>query len=313
MNLNEATKIHADILAFIESYQLKDAFDSLKSWAASLQNWIAAEKISELETNYKYMIHYLVEGNKDPEQQKIYQRLVRDIYLLADDLLEQWQTRNSSSVFFERVRMANVRQPLSIEEYQDIIIRQIDTFSVIGLLPDEDERQTRIRQNTVKQEHTIQDLFNAVFSSSRTNEEQVKAYREFLGHTGIPVPVKCMLISALTMNVLQRFDRRKVELLFDSCIHAESEISLRAIVGIVAVLRQYKNRWKYYPEITGRLSVMADDAVFARRLMTVIIQFIQAHETEKITKKLTEEIIPEMMKLSPMIGKKINLEEWMGE
>ena len=313
MNLNEATKIHADILAFIESYQLKDAFDSLKSWAASLQNWIAAEKISELETNYKYMIHYLVEGNKDPEQQKIYQRLVRDIYLLADDLLEQWQTRNSSSVFFERVRMANVRQPLSIEEYQDIIIRQIDTFSVIGLLPDEDERQTRTRQNTVKQEHTIQDLFNAVFSSSRTNEEQVKAYREFLGHTGIPVPVKCMLISALTMNVLQRFDRRKVELLFDSCIHAESEISLRAIVGIVAVLRQYKNRWKYYPEITGRLSVMADDAVFARRLMTVIIQFIQAHETEKITKKLTEEIIPEMMKLSPMIGKKINLEEWMGE
>lgn len=313
MNLNEATKIHADILAFIESYRLKDAFDSLKSWAASLQNWIAAEKISELETNYKYMIHYLVEGNKDPEQQKIYQRLVRDIYLLADDLLEQWQTRNSSSVFFERVRMANVRQPLSIEEYQDIIIRQIDTFSVIGLLPDEDERQTRIRQNTVKQEHTIQDLFNAVFSSSRTNEEQVKAYREFLGHTGIPVPVKCMLISALTMNVLQRFDRRKVELLFDSCIHAESEISLRAIVGIVAVLRQYKNRWKYYPEITGRLSVMADDAVFARRLMTVIIQFIQAHETEKITKKLTEEIIPEMMKLSPMIGKKINLEEWMGE
>ena len=209
--------------------------------------------------------------------------------------------------------MANVRQPLSIEEYRNIIIRQIDTFSVIGLLPDGEEKQTRSRQNTVKQEHTTQDLFNAVFSSSRTNEEQAKAYREFLSHAGIPVPIRCMLISALTMNTLQRFDARKVELLFDSCSHAEPEISLRAIVGIVAVLRQYKNRWRYYPEITGRLSVMADDAVFARRLMTVIIQFIQAHETEKITKKLTEEIIPEMMKLSPMIGKKINLEEWMGE
>ncbi len=313
MNLNEATKTHAGILAFVESYRLKDAFDSLKSWAANLQNWTAAEKISELETNYKYMIHYLVEGNKDPEQQKIYQRLVREIFMLADDLLEQWQTRNSSSVFFEKVRMANVRQPLSIEEYRDIIIRQIDTFSVIGLLPDGEEKQTRTRQNTVKQERTIQDLFNAFFSSPRAKEEEDKAYREFLGHAGIPVPVKCMLISALTMNVLQRFDPRKVKLLFDSCSHAEPEISLRAIVGIVAVLRQYKNRWKYYPEITGRLSVMADDAVFARRLMTVIIQFIQAHETEKITKKLTEEIIPEMMKLSPMIGKKINLEEWMGE
>ena len=313
MNLNEATKTHADILNFVGSSRLKDAFDSLKKWASDLQNWTAAEKISELETNYKYMIHYLVEGNKDPEQQKIYHRLVRDMYLLADDLLDQWQTRNSSSVFFEKVRVANVRQPLSIEEYRDIIIRQIDTFSVIGLLPDGEEKRTRSRQNAVKQEHTIQDLFYTVFSSPRAKEEEVKAYREFLDHAGIPVPVKCMLISSLTMNVLQRFDQRKVDLLFDSCSHTESEVSLRATVGIVPVLRQYKNRWKYYPEITGRLSVMADDAVFARRLMTVIIQFIQAHETEKITKKLMEEIIPEMMKLSPMIGKKINLEEWMGE
>jgi tetratricopeptide (TPR) repeat protein len=313
MNLNEATKTHADILNFVGSSRLKDAFDSLKRWASDLQNWTAAEKISELETNYKYMIHYLVEGNKDPEQQKIYHRLVRDMYLLADDLLDQWQTRNSSSVFFEKVRVANVRQPLSIEEYRDIIIRQIDTFSVIGLLPDGEEKRTRSRQNAVKQEHTIQDLFYTVFSSPRAKEEEVKAYREFLDHAGIPVPVKCMLISSLTMNVLQRFDQRKVDLLFDSCSHTESEVSLRATVGIVPVLRQYKNRWKYYPEITGRLSVMADDAVFARRLMTVIIQFIQAHETEKITKKLMEEIIPEMMKLSPMIGKKINLEEWMGE
>lgn len=313
MNLNEATKTHADILNFVGSSRLKDAFDSLKKWASDLQNWTAAEKISELETNYKYMIHYLVEGNKDPEQQKIYHRLVRDMYLLADDLLDQWQTRNSSSVFFEKVRVANVRQPLSIEEYRDIIIRQIDTFSVIGLLPDGEEKRTRSRQNAVKQEHTIQDLFYTVFSSPRAKEEEVEAYREFLDHAGIPVPVKCMLISSLTMNVLQRFDQRKVDLLFDSCSHTESEVSLRATVGIVPVLRQYKNRWKYYPEITGRLSVMADDAVFARRLMTVIIQFIQAHETEKITKKLMEEIIPEMMKLSPMIGKKINLEEWMGE
>ena len=28
----------------------------------------------------------------------------RQMYLLADDLLDQWQTRNSSSVFFEKVR-----------------------------------------------------------------------------------------------------------------------------------------------------------------------------------------------------------------
>ncbi len=313
MDLNETIKIHSKILVLIENNQLKDAFDNLKRWAADQQNWTATEKISELETNYKYMIHYLIEGNKDPQQQKIYDHLVRDIYLLADDLLEQFQMRNSTSIFFEKARMANVRQPLSMAEYQDIIFRQADTLSVIGLMPDGEEKQSRAKQNAVKQEHTIQDLFYTVFSSPRAKEEQIESYHEFLNNAGVSVQVKCMLISALTLNALQRFDQRKVEFLFDTCNHAESEISLRATVGIVPVFRQYKNRWRYYPEITGRLSVMADDAAFARRLMTVIIQFIQAHETEKITKKLTEEILPEMMKLSPMIGKKINLEEWMGE
>ncbi len=313
MNLSEEIKIYFKILAFIENNQLKDALDNLKQWAANQQNWTATERISQLETNYKYMIHYLIEGNKDPEQQKVYNHLVQDIYSLTDDLLEQSQIRNSSSIFFERARMANVRQTLSIAEYQDIILRQTDTFSVIDLLPESEEKQVRIKQNTLEQEHTVQDLFYTVFSSSRVKAEQISSYNEFLANTGITVQIKCMLISALTLNTLQRFDQRKVEFLLDTCNHADSEISLRAMVGIVPIFRQYKNRWKYYPEIIGRLSVMADDATFARRLMTVIIQFIQAHETEKITKKLTEEIIPEMMKLSPMIGKKINLEEWMGE
>ncbi len=313
MNLNKATKTHFTILNFIENNQLKDAFDNLKQWAADQQHWTTTEKISELETNYKYMIHYLVEGNKDPEQQKIYNHLVRDIYMLADNLLEQFQTRNSSSIFFEKARMANVRQPLSIVEYQDIISRQTDTFSVIGLLPDGEEKQNRAKQNIIEQEHTILDFFYTVFSSPRAKEEQIKSYNEFLNSSVTPIQAKSLLISAITLNVLQRFDQKKVEFLLDTCNHFESEISLRATVGIVPIFRHYKNRWRYYPEITGRLSVMADNAAFARRLMTVIIQFIQAHETEKITKKLTEEIIPEMMKLSPMIGKKINLEEWMGE
>lgn len=313
MNLNETKKTHTAILTFIENNQLKDAFDGLKQWAADHQQWSATEKISELETNYKYMIHYLVEGNKDPEQHKVYNHIVRNIYSLADDLLAQSQTRNSSSIFFEKTRMANVRQAISITEYQDIISRQFDTLSVIGLLPDDEEKQNRTKQTIVEQEHTIQDFFYTVFSSPPAKDEQVKNYNDFLNHSGMPVQAKCMLISALTLNVLQRFDAKKVEFLLDTCNHPESEISLRATVGIVPIFRQYKNRWKYYPEVIGRLSVMADDATFSRRLMTVIIQFIQAHETEKITKKLTEEIIPEMMKLSPMIGKKINLEEWMGE
>lgn len=313
MTLNDTLKIRSDINNAVEKNRLKDAFDGLKMLASEQQNWAFSEKISELETNYKYMIHYLIEGNEDPQQQSIHQRLIRDILALADDMTQQMQLQSSSLFFFEKVRMANVRQPLSVAEYQDIISKQIDTHSVIDLLSDGEEKKSRIRQNNIEREHTLQDFFYAVFASARANEEQIESYKTFLNSDIVPVLYKNMLISALTLNILQRFDRRKIELLLETCEHTEAEISIRAIVGIIPVFQQYSSRLKHYPEITSRLAVMSDDAVFSRRVMSTIIQFIQAHETEKITKKLTEEIIPEMMKLSPMIGKKINLEEWMGE
>ena len=222
MNPNETSKIYAAVLDHVENNRLKDAFDTLKSWAAALQNWSAAEKISELETNYRYMIHYLVEGKKDPDQQKIYSRLVRGIYLLADDLSEQWQIRNSSALFFEKARIANIRQPLSLNEYRDIICQLVDTSAIIELMPEGEEKKSRLHQNSIKQEETVQDLFYSLFSSPRATDEEVKAYRDFTSHTLIPTSVKCMLISALTMNLLQRFDPKKFDFLLESCYHPES-------------------------------------------------------------------------------------------
>ena len=90
-------------------------------------------------------------------------------------------------------------------------------------------------------------------------------------------------------------------------------ISMRAIISLTPILQQYHNRWYLYPELISRLELLSDESYFRRRLLIAIIQFIQSRETEKITKKLTEEILPEMMKLSPIIGKKIKMDEWMGE
>lgn len=313
MSLNEANLFHAKITDCIEKRQLKEAFDTLKRLVAGRQDWALSEKISELEFNYRYMIHYLIEGNEDPEQKKIYSHLIRSIYTLADDLREQALIRESSTVFFEKIRMANIRQPFTLSEFQENLSRRVDTFSVIDLLPDGEEKSNRFKQNSIEKERIIQEMFYAVFAAPRAGEEQIEAYEAFLKDRQMPSEAKSMFISALTLNILQRFDRRKTTLLLESSTHPDTETALRAAVGVVAVFRQYKNRWEHYPELTGRLEIMADNPLFTRRLMMVVIQFIQAHQTEKITRKLNEEIIPEMMKISPLIGKKINFDEWMGE
>ena len=313
MDASQIKKKIDQIHGFIENSQLKEAFDGIRDFTAIRHNWSVNQRLSELETNYRYMIHYLMAGNKDPEQKRIYKQLVHDTYTLADDAAEMLLLENASSLFFDKLRTQKVRASLSVEEYRAAISKQMDTFTFIDLLDDGDEKNARVKQNSLEHEHTLQNFFYEVFTGERATGKLLEEYKRFLEDDLIPIEDKSMLVTALTFNLLQRFDVKKTEFLLDVCQHANPEIAVRAIIGIVPVFQKYVRRWELYPECARRFSLLADDAAFNRRFIAALIQFIQARETEKITKKLTEEIIPEMMKISPMIGKKIRLDEWMGE
>ena len=313
MNLSETANKLAAIHAHIGQKQLKQAIDGVKELAAIQHNWAVSEKIAELETNYQYMLHYLLEGKKDPEQKHIYDKLLRDLYTVADDAAEHLCLQESPSLFFDKQRLMNVRTPLTTDEYRSIITRQNDTYSFIDLLEEGPEKEQRLKQNAQEHEQTLQDLFYSVYVSPRANADLITSYRQIMEDELVPLYDKSIIISALTMNILQRFDAEKIKLLLDLCRRPEPELASRAVTGIIPIFQTYSERWHLYPECTDRLQLLSDDNVFNRRFITSVIGYIQAHETEKITRKLTEEILPEMMKLSPMIGKKIKLDEWMGE
>ena len=82
------TKMLKEIYTHIEQRELKQAIDRVKVAVEHVQNWTITERITELETNYRFMLHYLIEGQKDPQQQYIYEKLIRDLYAIADDAAE---------------------------------------------------------------------------------------------------------------------------------------------------------------------------------------------------------------------------------
>ena len=301
------------IYGFIEKKQLKSAIAAVKVLISSMNNWIISDKLNELETNYKYMLHYLVEGKGDPQQDRIYDKLFRDIYIITDDAAESLLLQNSSSIFFEKMRVQNVRETLSLDDYIDQLNRQADTLSFIDLLEEGEDKESRVRKNLLDHENILRDLFYFIFTSPRANNDFIESLKKLIDNELIPVNDKCVVISALTLNIFERFDAAKIIFLLDVCLRPLNEITTRAIIAIIPIIQIYRNRCQLYPELSSRLKLLSDNIQFNRMFMKALTGFIQAHETEKITKRLNEEIIPEMMKLSPMIGKKIKLDEWMGE
>ena len=113
--------------------ELKSALDSIRIFSNKLQNWNITDKLNELNNNYKYMLHYLIEGTKDPEQDKIYKKLIRDTYKLANDAAEVALTEESSELFFVKARISSMRSSISLNEYGEQLRKNIDNKALLSL------------------------------------------------------------------------------------------------------------------------------------------------------------------------------------
>lgn len=313
MNNKDVLVQKKSILEKLSKRQLKDAFELLLKLVVNVQDWQMSEKLSGLETNYKYMLHYQFESTDDPQREAIYNGILRSLYEITDDASDELLTIDSSNIFYERLRINALRSPLSLSEIENQLREIGESLSLVDLLDGGDNKRTQQRDWAVKRERLGTELFNQVFISSRADENTEHQYRSLLRNEGVSVREKCLLVSALTINLFHRFDSRKVSVLMDACKHENAQISQRAIVGLVIVLQMYDVRWHLYPECHFQLEALAESDVFRKSVLTVVKQLIRSRETEEISRKMAEEIIPEMMKFSSLAGKKLNMQDLIGE
>ena len=82
MITTEITKLQYDIYGLLAERRLKDAFGKLALLVNELQDWVSRDKLNEMETSYRYMIQYMLDGVEDPERKSIYDHLVLSAYRL---------------------------------------------------------------------------------------------------------------------------------------------------------------------------------------------------------------------------------------
>lgn len=312
MNNTEILNIKKQISEKLTKRQLKGVFGLLMKIVVNTQDWMMPEKVSELETNYKYMLHYQFEGLADSQREKIYNNIIRTLYEITDDSTDELLSISSSNVFFERLRIQKNKSGSDIKESIGKLKSLSASLSVIDLINSENTDQQEINLE-VKRERLGSDLFNSVFTSSRTNTEECKFYINYIYDQDIYSREKSLFISALTMSLFRRFDIEKFKVIIESTKSTIKEVRIRAIVGLVIILQMYEKRLEYYPECKNLLDDLAENDNFRKSVLVIIKQLIRSRNTEEISRKLTEEILPEMMKLNSLAGKKLNMEELMSD
>lgn len=311
MNSQEILTLKKEILLHLSKRQLKDVFALLAKLTVNIQDWKISETLSEQETNYKFMLHYLFEGVEDPERNNVYRSLLRSLYELTDDSADELLRIESSNIFYEKYRI-NLLNNYGINDYKSQLKDISDTLSLVDLLDEGDEKRTKKRELAVKRERIGSDIFYSVYVSPRTNEHDYNDYISFLDSVEVPVREKNLFLSAISLSLFHRFDSRKAQILMKGTLSDDMQIRARAIVGLVVTMQMYDTRWSLYPELQNQLNILSENIDFKKAVLRTIIQLIRSRETEQITKKIKEEILPEMMKLNNLAGRKLNMDELMG-
>lgn len=294
MTIQEINKAYHRIIGSLDNKELKEAFVSLHGMISGLQAYEFQEKRIELQNTYVYMLKYRLEGIKDPMQEQIYKSLFISVYELADKVKHKGLKEQSPLAFYSKRR--------SLEKLPQKDLKELHAELSVPLLS---------KEAKVLHETALTTLFQLIWTSDLLTANESLAIKEILYDNELPYAVGCQIVSALWVGLQMSFDKEKLSLLFDALHLQEDEVRIRALICILLTLYTYRKRTWLYPQITDRLDAFAElNPGFTKEIQTIILRFILSRETEKITRKLQEEIIPEMMKLGPQINKKINLKDF---
>jgi tetratricopeptide (TPR) repeat protein len=309
----ELKENYGQICNLLSARKLKPAFDLLEHLIAGSGLGEFRDEYVSLEQNYKFMLKYTVEGINDPERQKIYEHLLISTFELADNTYENLRMRYSQSVEYQKKRGFTKHYITNFESF----FKDLEDYSVQKelrtLLTDEPAGNGETRMETEIHFQKIVTLFYHSWFTDRLTESEIQYFRAFLKNEAFPFYERSLIVTGLTLSLMRYFNESKITLLFNAYEISNEEVSQRALIGLLMGIYYYDQRMPFFHAIMGRLQILIEDPRFKSNLEKSILQFIRSKETEKIQRKLQDEIIPEMIKLSPNLRNKLSIESLLGE
>ena len=300
---------HALICNLIANRELKPAFDLLQRLISANGIGEYMDEYDNLEQNYRFMLKYTVEGINDPERQKVYQHLLVSTFELTDKTKDDLKMKYSQHVEYQKKRGFTKLYIADFPSYLDIL----KEFYM------EKELHSILNSNNgtyIEAEAHLQKVFMLFYHFWFTNKlkaDEIEFFRNFIHLEMVPFHEKAILVTSITLSLLRYFDENKLILLFECYDYKDLEINQRALIGLLIALYHYDQRMPYFQGISGRLDILMENPRFKANLEKTILQFIRSKETEKIQHILQDEILPEMLRLSPNLRNKLSLEGLLSE
>lgn len=309
MDINKITEQHKRVCRLVSERKIKQSLDILKDMINISSTGDFRDEYEGIILTYKNMLKYTLEGIKDPERNKIYLKLIQSILGLADRVRQDILSHYSGWHTYWVKQQADKEQKLTgksiVETVDDLMFKpELDEWLKITseINPDPESELSR------KHKQIIKKIFNHLWLTDFYGEAESSLIKLILESGKFRWYETGLFISAITLSALRIWQTKKLYYLIDFYEDGKPQIMERAISGLILNLHYYNGRIMLYPDLVSRIREMGQNKTFREHCRIVVLQAIRSRETEGLSKRLQDEILPKVAKLRPRIEEKLDLD-----
>ncbi len=280
-------------------------FEAINLISAHDHTGACRDVLTECATTYKYMLAYFersVPGVADPSRAGVVAQTREKLRRAADMLEIAVLDPIDVGSYFSARRTRAISADGNISD----ALRKVEqAFVNEELVSSTDSYNLQVRRTL---EEAADTLFTDVWTSPHVSKIEEEELLGLLSAETTPVnfSTQCLILSALLMASLMYYDYRKLELLTETFrSNDDIRIKARALTGILLILRSHTDRINENPVTRNMLESLADDPEIAKGVRNFVPLMLRTIDTDRVNKRVNEEIFPELMRMKPDIEKNL--------
>lgn len=280
-------------------------FEAINLISAHDHTGACRDVLTECATTYKYMLAYFersVPGVADPSRAGVVAQTREQLRRAADMLEIAVHDPTDAGSYFSARRTRAISADGNISD----ALRKVEqAFVNEELVSSTGSYNLQVRRTL---EEAADILFTGVWTTPHVSKMEKEELLGLLSAETTPVnfSTQCLILSALLMASLMYYDYRKLELLTETFrSNDDIRIKARALTGILLILRSHTARINENPATRNMLESLADDPEIAKGVRNFVPLMLRTIDTDRVNKRVNEEIFPELMRMKPDIEKNL--------
>jgi tetratricopeptide (TPR) repeat protein len=292
MSTKQKRDRYRNIIADITNDQIIHAIAGIRELAEDAGSTAEITDLEMEEQIYSQMIRYFILDAPDPERENLKNGLVRKLLHITDSLFTRSLSASPHDQLYAYRKRYQQGPLITNQELRDTgnLLHQMDQEHI-------DEAELRVER-----------IFFTLWMSNQLSDNQLNILKEYLATDSEP-GFGTLIVTAIVLHNLEKFSPELWMLLADIYEMQHPQLWQRALIGMMLILIRFDHRMHLYPSISQRLLILSEHEGFTDHFEKTAMQLVRTGDTEKISRRVQEEIIPEMMKLAPKIQEKLSLDQ----